>query len=158
MVRPTILLNLRHIIVRIQSEVLNIFTDDISAGGLLILAFIIRPVVSSSVPTSFIRNLMKQAYMTLSDLILTHLCMPYLPLKEIKSIWFSNNQVFSVPGECYFTNINISIARYSFRNLTILCKYMHKISVYVMHLVICLRQYIYLSCNQYICCTNMLYE
>ena len=91
MVRPTILLNLRHTIVRIHSEVLNIFTDDISAGGLLILAFIIRPVVSSSVPTSFIRNLMKQAYMTLSDLILTHLFMPCLPLKEFKSIWFSNN-------------------------------------------------------------------
>ena len=107
MVRPTILLNLWHIIVRIQSEVLNIFTDDISAGGLLILAFIIRPVVSSSVPTSFIRNLMKQAYMTLSDLILTHLFMPCLPLKEFKSIWFSNNLVFSVPGQCYSTNIYI---------------------------------------------------
>jgi hypothetical protein len=67
--------------------VLTIFTDDISAGGLLILAFIIRPVVSFSVATSFIRNLMNQAYMTLSDLILTHLFMPYLPLKEFKSIF-----------------------------------------------------------------------
>ena len=81
--RPTILLNLRHIIVWIHSEVINIFTDNISAGGLLVLAFIIRPVVSSSVPTSFIRNWMKQAYMTLSDLILTYLFMSCLPLKDI---------------------------------------------------------------------------
>ena len=81
--RPKILLNLRHTIVWIHSEVIHIFTDNISAGGLLVLAFIIRPVVSSSVPTSFIRNWMKQAYMTLSDLILTHLFMPCLPLKNI---------------------------------------------------------------------------
>ena len=81
--RLILLLNLGHTIVRIHSDVLNAFTDDISAGGLLVLAFIIRPVVSSSVTTSFIRNLMKQAYMTLSDLILAQLSMPFYYISQV---------------------------------------------------------------------------